>query len=192
MNDLSEFLVDADPSGISGLLKKIVNECGIKWLENIAVVFILGALAYMFYSVSTKYGIEVAQKITNIEGTWGLPFWGGTTAFLGIYSTMILNGSDYSRELKRETRSVTTGSSQNLLNSCLTSSELRRVAAIPIQSIESFAGEFVSSLKAFWYFLAGAPPPHTIISFRLLFSSRYPLIKETKFFKKLCRSSLTG
>ncbi|WP_432666556.1 NCS1 family transporter [Wukongibacter baidiensis] len=83
---------------------------GIKWLENIAVVFILGALAYMFYSVSTKYGLEVAQKITNIKGTWGLPFWGGTTAFLGIYSTMILNGSDYSRELKRKTRPMTTGS----------------------------------------------------------------------------------
>lgn len=83
---------------------------GIKWLENIAVFFILGTLAYMFYTVYTKYGAEVAQTITNIEGTWGLPFWGGTTAFLGIYSTMILNGSDYSRELKRKTRPMTTGS----------------------------------------------------------------------------------
>lgn len=83
---------------------------GIKWLENIAAVFILATLGYMFYTVYTKYGVEVAKTITNIEGTWGLPFWGGTTAFLGIYATMILNGSDYSRELKRETRSVTTGS----------------------------------------------------------------------------------
>lgn len=83
---------------------------GIKWLENISVIFILGTLAYMFYTVYTKYGIEVATTITNIKGTWGLPFWGGTTAFLGIYSTMILNGSDYSRELKRETKPFTTGS----------------------------------------------------------------------------------
>jgi NCS1 family nucleobase:cation symporter-1 len=83
---------------------------GIKWLENISVVFILGTLGYMFYTVYTKYGVEVASTITNIKGTWGLPFWGGTTAFLGIYSTMILNGSDYSRELKRETKPFMTGS----------------------------------------------------------------------------------
>ncbi len=83
---------------------------GIKWLENIAVFFILGTLGYMFYTVYTKFGVEVAATITNIKGTWGLPFWGGTTAFLGIYSTMILNGSDYSRELKRETKSLMTGS----------------------------------------------------------------------------------
>ncbi|HAE92550.1 MAG TPA: transporter [Tissierella sp.] len=83
---------------------------GIKWLENIAVFFILGTLGYMFYTVYTKFGVEVAATITNIKGTWGLPFWGGTTAFLGIYSTMILNGSDYSRELKRETKPLMTGS----------------------------------------------------------------------------------
>lgn len=83
---------------------------GIKWLENISVFFILGTLGYMFYTVYTKFGVEVAATITNIEGTWGLPFWGGTTAFLGIYSTMILNGSDYSRELRRETKPFTTGS----------------------------------------------------------------------------------
>ncbi|MCQ4923106.1 NCS1 family transporter [Tissierella carlieri] len=83
---------------------------GIKWLENISVVFIIGILGYMFYTVYTKYGVEVAATITNIKGTWGLPFWGGTTAFLGIYSTMILNGSDYSRELKRETKPAMTGS----------------------------------------------------------------------------------
>jgi len=82
---------------------------GIKWLENIAVVFIIGALGYMFYTVYTKYGVEVAATITNIEGTWGLPFWGGTTAFLGIYATMILNASDYSRELVKKSRPSTTG-----------------------------------------------------------------------------------
>ncbi len=39
----------------------------------------------------------------NVEGTWGLPFWGATMLFLGIYSTMMLNVSDYSRELKKGT-----------------------------------------------------------------------------------------
>lgn len=82
---------------------------GIKWLENIGSVFIIFALMYMFYSVLNKYGAEVAASVTNIEGTWGLEFWGGTTAFLGIYSTMMLNASDYSRELKRETKSLMQG-----------------------------------------------------------------------------------
>lgn len=73
---------------------------GIKWLENIGSIFILASLAYMFYSVVDKYGVEISAKIVNIEGTWGVPFWKATLLFLGIYSTMILNVSDYSRELE--------------------------------------------------------------------------------------------
>lgn len=83
---------------------------GIKWLQNISVVFIIGILFYMLYTVYTKFGLEVAATVTNIEGTWGLPFWAGTTAFLGIYSTMILNASDYARELRRGTKPATTAS----------------------------------------------------------------------------------
>lgn len=83
---------------------------GIKWLENIASVFIIATLFYMLYTVYNRYGVEIGETITNIDGTWGMPFWGGTTAFLGIYSTMIINGSDYSRELRRETKSLMTGS----------------------------------------------------------------------------------
>lgn len=83
---------------------------GIKWLENISCIFILATLAYMFYVVKTKFGVEVAATISDIEGTWGLPFWAGTTAFLGIYSTMIINGSDYARELKHEIGPVQAGS----------------------------------------------------------------------------------
>ncbi len=82
---------------------------GIKWLENISCIFILATLAYMFYVVVTKYGADITSNITNIEGTWGLPFWAGTTAFLGIYSTMIINGSDYSRELKENVGPKRTG-----------------------------------------------------------------------------------
>jgi NCS1 family nucleobase:cation symporter-1 len=71
---------------------------GIKWLENIGAVFILGALIYMFFSVISRFGTEITANLVNIEGTWGLPFWGATMLFLGIYSTMMLNVSDYSRE----------------------------------------------------------------------------------------------
>ena len=74
---------------------------GIKWLENIGSGFILLALAYMFYSVIDRYGADITNNLVNIEGSWGVPFWGATMLFLGIYSTMILNVSDYSRELKK-------------------------------------------------------------------------------------------
>lgn len=74
---------------------------GIKWLENVGSGFILVSLVYMFYSVINRYGDEIMTNLVNIEGTWGLPFWGATLLFLGIYSTMMLNVSDYSRELKK-------------------------------------------------------------------------------------------
>lgn len=77
---------------------------GIKWLENVGSVFILASLTYMFYAVIVKFGGTIDEKITNIEGTWGLPFWGATMLFLGIYSTMMLNVSDYSRELHKDVR----------------------------------------------------------------------------------------
>lgn len=82
---------------------------GIKWMENISCIFILATLAYMFYVVRTKYGTEISETISGIEGTWGMPFWAGTTAFLGIYSTMIINGSDYAREVKRDIGPFQTG-----------------------------------------------------------------------------------
>ncbi|WP_415182447.1 NCS1 family transporter [Phaeovulum sp.] len=73
---------------------------GIKWLENIGSVFIICSLVYMFFSVINKYGDEIMANLVNVEGTWGAPFWGATMLFLGIYSTMMLNVSDYSRELR--------------------------------------------------------------------------------------------
>ncbi|MDN6324880.1 MAG: NCS1 family transporter [Corynebacterium sp.] len=70
---------------------------GIKWLENIGAVFILCALIYMFFSVIDRYGTELGESL-DAQGSWGLPFWGATMLFLGIYATMMLNVSDYSRE----------------------------------------------------------------------------------------------
>ncbi|GAA6145131.1 NCS1 family transporter [Thalassolituus maritimus] len=78
---------------------------GIKWLENVGVVFILGSLIYMFFSVINRYGSAITEQLVNIEGTWGMPFWGATMLFLGIYSTMMLNVSDYSREHTKGTGS---------------------------------------------------------------------------------------
>lgn len=77
---------------------------GIKWLENVGSVFIIASLVYMFWAVITKYGGAIDAKITSIEGTWGLPFWGATMLFLGIYSTMMLNVGDYARELHKDVK----------------------------------------------------------------------------------------
>lgn len=78
----------------------VLGFSGIKWLENIGSVFIIGALIYMFVSVIGKYGDAISTNLLQAEGTWGAPFWGATMLFLGVYSTMMLNVSDYSRELK--------------------------------------------------------------------------------------------
>ncbi|MGM0700955.1 MAG: NCS1 family transporter [Pseudomonadota bacterium] len=76
---------------------------GIKWLENIGSAFILASLVYMFYATVQRYGDELSASLLTMEGSWGMPFWGATMLFLGIYSTMMLNVSDYSREHKHGT-----------------------------------------------------------------------------------------
>lgn len=83
---------------------------GIKWLENVGTVFILIALVYMFYSVWTKYGLDILENVVNIKGSWGLPFWGASIAFIGQYSTMMLNVGDYARQYRRDSSSLMTGS----------------------------------------------------------------------------------
>ncbi|MGH1452904.1 MAG: NCS1 family transporter [Paracoccaceae bacterium] len=74
---------------------------GIKWVENVGSVFIIGALIYMFISVLNRYGDAIGTNLIDAEGTWGTPFWGATMLFMGIYATMMLNVSDYSRELRK-------------------------------------------------------------------------------------------
>ncbi|TDB01405.1 NCS1 family transporter [Halomonas marinisediminis] len=76
---------------------------GIKWLENIGSAFILASLMYMFYATVQRYGDELSTSLLTMEGSWGMPFWGATMLFLGIYSTMMLNVSDYAREHRRGT-----------------------------------------------------------------------------------------
>lgn len=83
---------------------------GIKWLENISCVFIIAILVYMLYVVKTKFAFEIDGVFSDIKGTWGMPFWAATTSFLGIYSTMIINASDYSRNLEHRVKPVATGS----------------------------------------------------------------------------------
>lgn len=82
----------------------------IKWLENISCIFIVGILIYMLYIVNTQFAVEISDAFSGVTGTWGLPFWAATTSFLGIYSTMIINSSDYARHLREGVSPVKTGS----------------------------------------------------------------------------------
>lgn len=83
---------------------------GIKWMENISCIFIIAILIYMLYVVRTQFFTEIDDVFSGIKGTWGMPFWAATTSFLGIYSTMIINASDYSRNVKENVGPVFTGS----------------------------------------------------------------------------------
>ncbi len=83
---------------------------GIKWLENFSCIFIVVILMYMLYVVKTKFAVEIGDTFSGITGTWGLPFWAATTSFLGIYSTMIINASDYARHEKENIGPKFTGS----------------------------------------------------------------------------------
>ena len=82
---------------------------GIKWLENIGCIFIIVSLIYMFYSVVKMYGAQLSDILINVKGTWGMPFFAAVTSFLGINTTMMLNVCDYSRELKTDVKTSTTG-----------------------------------------------------------------------------------
>ena len=83
---------------------------GIKWMENISCIFIIAILIYILYVVRTQFSTEIDDVFSGIKGTWGMPFWAATTSFLGIYSTMIINASDYSRNVKENVGPVFTGS----------------------------------------------------------------------------------
>lgn len=79
---------------------------GIKWMENISCIFIIGILIYMLYVVNTRFSAEIGDVFSGVKGTWGMPFWAATTSFLGIYSTMIINASDYSRNATPDIKPV--------------------------------------------------------------------------------------
>lgn len=83
---------------------------GIKWMENFSCVFIVAILIYMLYVVRTQFSVEIGDTFSHVTGSWGMPFWAATTSFLGIYSTMIINASDYARNVQEKVGPVYTGS----------------------------------------------------------------------------------
>ncbi|WHH60570.1 NCS1 family transporter [Petroclostridium sp. X23] len=85
---------------ITQMLLSLLGFKGVKWIENIGAIFIVGALTYMFYVCLTTYGDVISEKLINKQGTWGLPFWTAIISFFGVNITVMLNAGDYVRELK--------------------------------------------------------------------------------------------
>ncbi len=78
---------------------------GIKWVENVGGIVIVVSLGYMLYIINKVYGSQIQSNLIDYKGTWGLAFWGGTTAFLGVYTTLMLNIADYTREYTKSSSS---------------------------------------------------------------------------------------
>ena len=88
------------------ILLSIKGFQGAKMVGNIGGVVISVAMIYLLYLCITEYGDVVSTKLIDKSGTWGMPFWAATTSFLGIYSTMIINASDYSRNATDDIKPV--------------------------------------------------------------------------------------
>lgn len=74
---------------------------GIKIVNTVGSVFIMGSLIYMCYIIYTVFGSEISDKIIKIPGTWGYEFWVAIVTFIGVMTAMMLNISDYTREYKK-------------------------------------------------------------------------------------------
>ncbi|GGJ96557.1 allantoin permease [Lentibacillus kapialis] len=72
----------------------------IKWVETLASVVIMVSMVYVFTILVSSYGDELVTNWVQIDGNWGLPFFGYIMVFLGNYAAIFLNASDYSRELE--------------------------------------------------------------------------------------------
>jgi NCS1 family nucleobase:cation symporter-1 len=73
---------------------------GIKYLESVASVVLLGIVITVFIILMRDHQQAVVDTWVNTEGTWGVQFFAFIMVFLGNYAAIFLSASDYSRELK--------------------------------------------------------------------------------------------
>lgn len=78
----------------------------VKWFEIVSSFFIAGTMIYIMVRLVSLFGAELSVVI-NSPGTWGWPFWAGVTTMLGIYSTLMINVSDYIRYIPKRTKTFT-------------------------------------------------------------------------------------
>lgn len=76
----------------------------IKWVEIIGAIFLVFAFVWMTVVIIGEFGVVFMERVVAIPGTWGRPWWVGMMAFLAIYTTLMLNVSDYTRYLRQKVR----------------------------------------------------------------------------------------
>ncbi len=73
----------------------------IKWVEMLISIVVVCALCYVFYLLlQPEHMVKIKEHWVNVEGSWGLPFFGAILMFLGNYAAIFLSAADYSRELR--------------------------------------------------------------------------------------------
>jgi len=91
------------------ILLSIKGFQGAKWVGNIGGTVILLAMFYLLYICLTTQWDVIQVNFSNKAGTWGMPFVAAIIAFFGNSTTVMLNASDYSREVKKGYSSTVRG-----------------------------------------------------------------------------------
>jgi nucleobase:cation symporter-1, NCS1 family len=80
----------------------------IKWFDSLLSVVVLGFLIYITVQLINVGGLKITDS-WNSSGSWGMPFFAGITASVGVLITAIINNADLSRYLENKPRYNTIG-----------------------------------------------------------------------------------
>lgn len=110
---------------------------GVKILENCSAIVILLSLGYMLYTIFTNFGAQISDSLINISGTWGMGFWGAVTASLGFSTTIIVNISDYMRDVSSRVKTRDT-------------TWFHWIAFVPTNMVLGFIGLLAAGITGYW------------------------------------------
>lgn len=108
INNISKLLLGYDNIWVYFILFQLIQILlsikgfqGAKWVGNIGGTVICIAMFYLLYICLTTQWDVISTNLMHKSGTWGLPFVAAIIAFFGNSTTVMLNASDYAREMKQ-------------------------------------------------------------------------------------------